>query len=162
MVKVSNNDVTPINKKKYISETHNQLNTEANLTDSEDFKNVPRFNNNTNNNINDYDNHNDNDQESGNFLSFLNNSNNAAANGIHSNANSIVSSNKNFEMIINRRENEKRDKIEKSYKLAEEAINLKLFIPYFTCAVDTENIKRVFNACSHILSKEHLEKAGVL
>ena len=50
-----------------------------------------------------------------------------------------------------------------SYKEAEqESISGKFCIPYFTCAVDTDNIKRVFKACSHILKKEHLEKCGLL
>ena len=41
--------------------------------------------------------------------------------------------------------------------------NFKKFcIPYFTCAVDTENIKRVFKACNNILQKEHLEKTGLI
>jgi hypothetical protein len=30
----------------------------------------------------------------------------------------------------------------------------KFCIPFFTCAIDTDNIKRVFKACSHILKKE--------
>ncbi len=38
----------------------------------------------------------------------------------------------------------------------------KFCMPYFTCAVDTENIKRVFKACNHILQKEHLEKSGLI
>ena len=38
----------------------------------------------------------------------------------------------------------------------------KYCIPYFTCAVDTENIKRVFKACNSILQKEHLEKTGLI
>lgn len=38
----------------------------------------------------------------------------------------------------------------------------KFCIPYFTCAVDTENIKRVFKACNNILQKEHLEKTGLI
>jgi hypothetical protein len=41
--------------------------------------------------------------------------------------------------------------------------NFKKFcMPYFTCAVDTENIKRVFKACNNILQKEHLEKTGLI
>lgn len=38
----------------------------------------------------------------------------------------------------------------------------KFCIPYFTTAVDTSNIKKVFKACSHILKKEHLEKCGLI
>ena len=38
----------------------------------------------------------------------------------------------------------------------------KFCIPYFTTAVDTDNIKKVFKACSHILKKEHLEKCGLI
>jgi hypothetical protein len=53
--------------------------------------------------------------------------------------------------------------LKQSYREAqEELVNGKFCIPYFTCAVDTENIKRVFKACSHILKKEHLEKSGLL
>ena len=38
----------------------------------------------------------------------------------------------------------------------------KFCIPHFTCAVDTENIKKVFKACNKILQKEHLEKSGLM
>jgi guanine nucleotide-binding protein G(s) subunit alpha len=38
----------------------------------------------------------------------------------------------------------------------------KFCMPYFTCAVDTENIKRVFKACNDILQKEHMEKSGLI
>lgn len=53
--------------------------------------------------------------------------------------------------------------LKKSYREArEESVNGKFCIPYFTCAIDTDNIKRVFKACSHILKKEHLENSGLL
>lgn len=53
--------------------------------------------------------------------------------------------------------------LKRSYREAKEiSANGKFCIPYFTCAVDTENMKRVFKACSHILKKEHLEKCGLL
>lgn len=53
--------------------------------------------------------------------------------------------------------------LRKSYRDAkEESVNGKFCIPYFTCAIDTDNIKRVFKACSHILKKEHLENSGLL
>jgi GTPase SAR1 family protein len=53
--------------------------------------------------------------------------------------------------------------LKQTYREAQDEIaNGKFCIPYFTCAVDTENIKRVFKACSHILKKEHLEKSGLL
>lgn len=53
--------------------------------------------------------------------------------------------------------------LKQTYREArDEAANGKFCIPYFTCAVDTDNIKRVFKACSHILKKEHLEKSGLL
>jgi guanine nucleotide-binding protein G(olf) subunit alpha len=38
----------------------------------------------------------------------------------------------------------------------------KFCIPYFTTAIETENIKKIFKACSHILKKEHLEKCGLI
>lgn len=38
----------------------------------------------------------------------------------------------------------------------------KFCIPYTTCAIDTENINRVFNGCKEILKKEHLEKSGLI
>ncbi len=38
----------------------------------------------------------------------------------------------------------------------------KFCIPYFTCAVDTDNIQRVFKGCCNILQREHLEKFGLL
>lgn len=41
-------------------------------------------------------------------------------------------------------------------------LDSKFCIPYFTCAVDTDNIKRVFKACGHILKREHLEKIGLI
>jgi hypothetical protein len=44
----------------------------------------------------------------------------------------------------------------------EECLNGKFCIPYFTCAVDTNNMKRVFRACSSILKKAHLEKSGLI
>ncbi|CAF0938710.1 unnamed protein product [Brachionus calyciflorus] len=40
--------------------------------------------------------------------------------------------------------------------------NEKFCIPYTTCAIDTENINRVFNGCKEILKKEHLEKSGLI
>jgi GTPase SAR1 family protein len=65
-------------------------------------------------------------------------------------------STKRYEKILRRQ-------IRESYKEAEEEnMSGKFCIPYFTCAVDTDNIKRVFKACSHILKKEHLEKCGLL
>lgn len=33
---------------------------------------------------------------------------------------------------------------------------------HFTCAVDTENIKRVFNDCNHIIRAEILNSIGLL
>jgi GTPase SAR1 family protein len=48
------------------------------------------------------------------------------------------------------------------HEAKEESVSGKFCICYFTCAVDTENIKRVFKACSSILKKEHLEKSGLL
>ena len=58
-------------------------------------------------------------------------------------------------------------KLNKQLRLAyteaeEESLSGKFCIPYFTCAVDPETLKRVFKACSHILKKEHLEKSGLL
>jgi GTPase SAR1 family protein len=38
----------------------------------------------------------------------------------------------------------------------------KFCVPYFTCALDTTNIKNVFNACKLILQKEQFEKIGLL
>jgi hypothetical protein len=77
-----------------------------------------------------------------------------------------------FEEAINTlRENENDAKNEsKNYDIFYEyndintyQTNFKKFcIPYFTCAVDTENIKRVFKACNNILQKEHLEKTGLI
>jgi guanine nucleotide-binding protein G(s) subunit alpha len=64
--------------------------------------------------------------------------------------------NKKYEKLLRRQ-------IRESYKEAEEEnMSGKFCIPYFTCAVDSDNIKRVFKACSHILKKEHLEKCGLL
>ena len=38
----------------------------------------------------------------------------------------------------------------------------KFCIPYFTCAVDTNNIRRVFKSCRNILRKENMIKSGLL
>ena len=38
----------------------------------------------------------------------------------------------------------------------------KFCLPYFTCAVDTENVKRVFKGCRNILRREHLIKTGLI
>lgn len=49
-----------------------------------------------------------------------------------------------------------------SSKMEESFLDSKFCIPYFTTAISTENIKKVFKACSHILKKEHLEKCGLI
>ena len=67
------------------------------------------------------------------------------------------------EALLSTFESKLKRRIVQSYQEAhEELAGGKFCIPYFTCAVDTENIKRVFKACSHILKKEHLEKSGLL
>ncbi len=38
----------------------------------------------------------------------------------------------------------------------------KFCMPYFTCAVDTENIRRVFKSCRSILRKENIIKSGLM
>ena len=38
----------------------------------------------------------------------------------------------------------------------------KFCIPYFCCAIDSENMKRIFQASSHILIKEHLVNSGLM
>jgi GTPase SAR1 family protein len=38
----------------------------------------------------------------------------------------------------------------------------KFCMPYFTCAVDTENIRRVFKSCRSILRKENMIKSGLI
>jgi hypothetical protein len=43
-----------------------------------------------------------------------------------------------------------------------ETINGKFFVPYFCCALDSENMRRIFNASSHILIKEHLITSGLI
>ncbi|XP_078608686.1 guanine nucleotide-binding protein G(s) subunit alpha-like [Branchiostoma floridae x Branchiostoma japonicum] len=34
--------------------------------------------------------------------------------------------------------------------------------PHFTCAVDTENVRRVFNDCRDIIQRMHLRQHGLL
>ena len=43
-----------------------------------------------------------------------------------------------------------------------DTINGKFFVPYFCCALDSENMRRIFNASSHILIKEHLITSGLI
>ncbi|RNA26252.1 guanine nucleotide-binding G(s) subunit alpha [Brachionus plicatilis] len=55
------------------------------------------------------------------------------------------------------------DQFKKSYYGFElDKISGKFCIPYTTCAIDTDNINRVFNGCKEILKKEHLEKSGLI
>jgi GTPase SAR1 family protein len=43
-----------------------------------------------------------------------------------------------------------------------DVIQGKFCIPYFCTAIDSENMKRIFKACSHILIKEHLISSGLM
>jgi GTPase SAR1 family protein len=77
------------------------------------------------------------------------------SNDLYSNNNTTILNNEKYEKL-------KWQIIRSYYEAEEETIIGKFCIPHFTTAVDTDNIKRVFKACSHILKKEHLEKCGLL
>jgi hypothetical protein len=88
---------------------------------------------------------------------------NTGDDGVYYYTDKLTNSNNNTNGTGDFYESKYHRQLKKSYREArEESVNGKFCIPYFTCAIDTDNIKRVFKACSHILKKEHLENSGLL